>query len=436
MFATKRIEYFLLKGLLTTFLLIFLGIDCYAQTGPTWPEMTEENKPWTRWWWQGSAVDKDNLSRELELFKNANIGGVEITPIYGVAGYEDQFINYLSSDWMDMLEHTLREGERLGLGIDMATGSGWPFGGPWTEQEHASKSLQFQTLDIKGGQQVQRNLTYVQEPMLGMIGKRFNDLDQKQTDKQDLTVEDIKKPVSANDNLQALAISQLRYEKPLPIQTVMAYSDKGEIVNLTENVDENGELSWQAPQGNWTLYALYQGGHGKMVERAAPGGEGLVIDHFSQEALDDYLTEFDQAFKNRNTSSLRAFFNDSYEVDDASGEAAWTPKLFDEFKQHRGYDLRNHLPALLGENGDGAEAECVRTDYRETISDLLLEKFTQPWQKWAENKQAVIRNQAHGSPANVSGKKLVAAEAATWLAVLCRGSRTLFGIILKPSTAI
>src|SRR5699024_74999 len=105
----------------------------------------------------------------------------------------------------------------------------------------------------------------------------------------------------------------------------------------------------------------------------------------------------------------------------------------------------NHLPALLDEeNSEDKESERVLMDFRETISDLLLEKFTQPWQAWAENKQAVIRNQAHGSPANildlyaasdipetegtdimrakmassaanVTGKQLVAAEAATWL---------------------
>src|SRR5699024_2957181 len=284
--------------------LLILCAPFLATAQPTWPEITEETKPWTRWWWQGSAVDEENLSSDLEQLKEVNIGGVEITPIYGVVGYEDQFIDYLSSDWMDMLEHTLREGERLGLGIDMATGTGWPFGGPWTEQEHASKNLRFKTLDIEGGQQIQRDLTYIQEPMLGMIGKRFNDPDQKQSDKQDLTIEDIKEPVSANENLQALAIRQLRYDKPLPIQAVMAYSDEGEIIDLTRNVDEDGELSWQAPEGSWTLYALYQGWHGKMVERAGPGGEGLVIDHFSREALDDYLAEFDQAFENRDVSSL------------------------------------------------------------------------------------------------------------------------------------
>jgi len=92
-----------------------------------WPEITNENKPWTRWWWHGSSVNKQGLSAVMEEYKKIGIGGVEITPIYGVAGFEDQFINFLSNEWMEMLEHTLREGQRLNMGIDMATGTGWPF---------------------------------------------------------------------------------------------------------------------------------------------------------------------------------------------------------------------------------------------------------------------------------------------------------------------
>jgi hypothetical protein len=181
-----------------------------------------------------------------------------------------------------------------------------------------------------------------------------------------------------------------------------------------------------------------------MVERAGPGGEGNVIDHFSRSALDAYLKKFDDAFAGRDLTGLRAYFNDSYEVDDAAGNADFTPQLFDEFERRRGYDLRGHLPALFGKSADDEENARVLCDYRETLSDLLLEEFTQPWTAWANARGAVTRNQAHGSPANIldlyaasdipetegtdriqfmaaasaahiTGKRLVSAEAATWL---------------------
>ena len=103
-----------------------------------WPEITRDNKPWTRWWWPGSAVDKASLTRQLEQFAAAGLGGVEITPIYGAKGYEDRYLTFLSPKWLEMLEHTGREAQRLGLGVDMATGTGWPFGGPWIDPAHAN----------------------------------------------------------------------------------------------------------------------------------------------------------------------------------------------------------------------------------------------------------------------------------------------------------
>jgi hypothetical protein len=191
------------------------------------------------------------------------------------------------------------------------------------------------------------------------------------------------------------------------------------------------------------LYALFPGWHGKLVERAAPGGEGYVIDHFSQAAIRRYLAAFDRAFAGRDVAGLRAFFNDSYEVDDATGQADWTATLLEEFQKRRGYDLRRHLPALFGRDTEERNVR-VLADYRETVSDLLLDTFTTEWGRWAHARQSLVRNQAHGAPASildlyaasdipetegtdvlrfkwatsaahVAGRRLVSAEAATWL---------------------
>jgi hypothetical protein len=123
-----------------------------AQTNAdlAWPEITRENKPWTRWWWPGSGVDKASLTRQLEQLAAAGIGGVEITPIYGAKGYEERYIDFLSPKWMGMLEHVGREGQRLGLGVDMATGTGWPFGGPWIDEAHALTRATLQNGKIVG----------------------------------------------------------------------------------------------------------------------------------------------------------------------------------------------------------------------------------------------------------------------------------------------
>ena len=127
------------------------------------------------------------------------------------------------------------------------------------------------------------------------------------------------------------------------------------------------------------------------VKRAAPGGEGLVIDHFDKRAVANYLKHIEAAFERTGTLYPRTFFNDSYEV----SEATWTPTLFQEFEKRRGYKLEEHLPELIA-----ADVKTV-ADYRETLGDLLLENFTQQWTAWAHSHGATTRNQAHGSPANL-----------------------------------
>ncbi|HET9486985.1 MAG TPA: glycosyl hydrolase, partial [Chryseosolibacter sp.] len=69
--------------------------------------MLRENKPWTRWWWHGSAVTKEGLTAEMEAYQKAGIGGLEITPIYGIVGEENHFVNYLSPEWIQLLVHVL-----------------------------------------------------------------------------------------------------------------------------------------------------------------------------------------------------------------------------------------------------------------------------------------------------------------------------------------
>ena len=142
------------------------------------------------------------------------------------------------------------------------------------------------------------------------------------------------------------------------------------------------------------IYRVEIGRTKQKVKRAAPGGEGWVVDHFDREAVRHYLERFDKAFAESGVSYPHTFFNDSYEV----YRANWTPSLFDEFLKRRGYDLRQHLPELLGDVDDGNQ---VLADYRETLSDLLYENFTQQWVEWAHRHGVKVRNQAHGSPANL-----------------------------------
>jgi alpha-L-rhamnosidase len=279
-----------------------LAVWCVAQTAGAadprtrevpaatpWPALTQTAKPWTRWWWPGSAVTRDGITNQLEQFAAAGIGGVEITPIYGARGSESQYIDYLSPRWVEMLEHTTREARRLGLGVDMATGTGWPFGGPRVAPEDGSRSL-----------------------------------------------------------------------------TLI-----------------DGRLA-----GNPT---------GMKVKRPAPGGEGLVLDPYSTQALDRYLAPFGKALSTLPRGAVRSQFHDSFEYFNAST----TPGLLAAFRSLNGYDLEKYAAELMGEKPlDADSLGRIKGDYRRTLAKLHLD-YLQRWVAWAHAHGFQARNQAHGAPANL-----------------------------------
>ena len=329
------------------FSLLLAGSSLYAQE---WPAVHPEARPATRWWWLGSAVDATNLTYNLEEYAKAGLGGVEITPIYGVQGNDKNNLPFLSPQWMNMLQHTEAEGKRIGIEVDMNTGTGWPFGGPHVSMTDAATKAIFQSYQVEGGKEITL----------------------------DLKVEE---------------------EKQRPVATlsrVMAYNaDNKQCLNLTSKA-KNGQLQWKAPAGHWNIITLYIGKTFQKVKRAAPGGEGYVMNHLDKGAVKRYFANFDKAFKENKTNFPHTFFNDSYEVYGAD----WTPDFLEQFARRRGYKLEEHFPEFIAQDRNETTARIV-SDYRETISDLLIENFSTQWTNWAHGHGSITRNQAHGSPANL-----------------------------------
>ena len=132
-----------------TLLTLCLSLSFMGATAQSWIETSPEAKPYTRWWWLGSAVDSANLSYNLQEYARAGIGGVEITPIYGVQGNDKNDIPYLSPKWMEALEYVVTKGRAEGIETNMSTGTGWPFGGPLVSIDDAAAKAIFQQYDIE-----------------------------------------------------------------------------------------------------------------------------------------------------------------------------------------------------------------------------------------------------------------------------------------------
>ena len=146
-----------------------------------WPKPTSETRPWTRWWWLGSAVDKPNLSRLMKIYHEAGLGGVEITSIYAAKGMEKRNIAYLSEEWLAMVRHVIAEAGKLGMKVDLPPGSGWRIGGPFITDDVASAKLVVEPDPSGNGYrcEIKPSGEPVKRPGPGGAGKAFNPFSRK-----------------------------------------------------------------------------------------------------------------------------------------------------------------------------------------------------------------------------------------------------------------
>src|SRR5271170_7888606 len=309
----------------------------------------DDARPMMRWWWFGGAVTKPELEKELQEMHNAGIGGVEIQPVYPLALDDEskgiKNLPYLSPDFLDAISFANKTAHSLGMRVDITLGSGWPYGGPHTTLDLSSGRLKIVAFPIAS--------SAINAPQLqageSLIGSFY---------------------ASGTPNSYQAATA-----KPLPNTSnpiIVPASSSGDRVAL-----------------------FFIASHTKQtVKRPSVGAEGLVLDHFSRAAIDEHLTDVAtpliKAFGNQ---PPYAVFSDSLEVYGAD----WTRNLPAEFQKRRGYNIVPHLPELA--TGGTPEADAVRHDWGETLSDLIRENYLTLINTWATNHNTKFRSQTYGIPA-------------------------------------
>lgn len=180
------------------------------------------------------------------------------------------------------------------------------------------------------------------------------------------------------------------------------YVDLKAIKNLTENVNDNGELRWSPPSGRWRIVRF---GHTSTGHTNATGGagKGLEVDKFNPEAIRFQLDQwFGEAVRQigpdlaKNVLSILHL--DSWEC----GSQNWSPVFQNEFKLRRGYDVVDYLPLMAGIPIDDAQtSEQVLYDIRKTISELIADNFFGTLRSIA-NEQGVSFSSENVAPTMVS----------------------------------
>ncbi|MHC4619467.1 MAG: glycosyl hydrolase [Planctomycetota bacterium] len=262
-----------------------------------------EAGPWVYWFCFDNAITKQEMEREIEEMVSVGIAGAELRFVefawwrkkevvdkeLELAGHKR--LEYLSDEFVDVLEHACSVAQRHGFKLSINMGMGWPPGGTWITDECRTRKLASKVTIVEGPEQ---------------IGK------------------EVKVSVPADAKVYAW---QLDEEKE---KCVVA----GSFIDLTGRVrfgGQEGSLFWKAPEGRW-LIGVFWLGYGGGLDKAY----GYPADPGSKEAIKfhlDYLFDRIEPKLGRYFgTTLTEVASDSWEYD---GRPYWTPGI-DERPTWRG----------------------------------------------------------------------------------------------------
>lgn len=325
------------------------------------------------WQWPGGRITKAGIQHDLTEMWRVGIRGAVIyetgraLPDHTA---EAAGAGFMTPRWRELFRYACTVADSLGMELGLNLGSGTESGGPWITPELSSKRLLWSRTDVEGGRRIRIRLALPEGVMMrpglnvpfyipvAVLAVRMDDAY-------------VNEPTATGGDEAAEPTDSAATQPAVPAPVLpIRLSD---VYDLSERVDADGNLSWEAPAGTFRLFRFVCSGTGARTANATPGASGLTPDFLSVEATDVHFDHtvtvlLGEMRDNRPTSW-------AYITDDGRlpAGANWTPALATEFKRLNGYDLVRYLPVFTGLTIESHDAsERFRTDYRHTVADLLF----------------------------------------------------------------
>jgi hypothetical protein len=339
------------------------------------------------WWWLNSMATKESITRDLEQMKLNGYGGASLVDAgssnYTVAAKTKAGPVFMSPAWMELYKHAVKEAQRLGIELSVNTQSGWNPGGPSITPEFALKKIVYSETKITGGKKIQLTLAQPDTKLLyaDIIVQAFRESPGAPVKDKAITNWGIKSFNQSFGFKGTYPLYKLREENE-NAENIPGIAAK-EIIDLSDRF-VNGQLTWDAPQGEWTIIRYGWTCTGVVTSTTSDGWSGLSMDHLSREAFTKFSNDVILPLINTAQSagnSLHFLQTDSWEM----GNVGWTQNFAAYFKQFRGYDIMPYLPVLAGRVVESVDrSNRFLQDYRKTIGDCI-----------AENHYRLFSNLAH-----------------------------------------
>ena len=353
------------------------------------------SRPQVYWFWMGSNVSSNGITRDLEALKAEGFGGTTMcnladvcTPWAGIISNSPTpgIIAYSSDSWWNLVRYAAMESKRLGLEFGMHNCAGYETsGGPWITPERSMQQVVWTETHVTG------LCTFD-----GVLPRPKPDIHADEAYPVYAPGGTLGKPeVPGRINYFCdIAVLALPVDGVVPIEKVL---------NLSAKMDAGGHLTWDVPPGNWVIYRFGHTTTGMMLQPCQWDAMGLECDKMSQVAVEfqmrHLLRDVKQHLGDLMGTGLAYIWFDSYEA----GTPTWTPKMREEFQTRRGYDLTPFLATLAKRQiGDAAQTQKFREDFQRTIHDLYRDVYFATIRRECHSAGLTCRSEPYLGPWDIS----------------------------------
>ncbi|TVP76767.1 MAG: hypothetical protein EA353_11585 [Puniceicoccaceae bacterium] len=339
-------------------------------------------KPHTWWHWFAGHVSKEGITKDLEAMAAIGLGGFQVFDVS--LDTPPGPVRYHSPEWYDLMQFAMEESERLGLEFGFHNCAGWSAtGGPWITPENSMKQVVWN----------ETKATFTEIAKEGGID--LHEPEHRKDFYRDIVVLAFPTPTVEEQGAEPyrlenwqqkgfhfpharLTIHPSRLEwgtRTAPPQAVVALESvrmlKGDFAGERLRIDA------QTLEGaeNWTLLRFGYTTTGTMNSPAADEGQGLEIDKMNRAAMDIHWEHLIHRLLEQGAQHPGTFTNiliDSFEKNYQN----WTEGLDTEFEERRGYPLIPWMVALTGRVIESTDqSERFLWDFRQTIGELINENY-------------------------------------------------------------
>jgi len=299
-----------------------------------------EAGPWVYWFCFDNAITAEEMEREIKEMVSVGIAGAELRFVefawwrkkevvdkeLAMVGHKR--LEYLSKEFMEVLEHACSVAQRYGFKLSINMGMGWPPGGTWITDKYRTRKLKSSVTIVEGPKEIGKEVKVSVPPDAKVLAWRLEEGKEK---------------------------SVLR-DSFIDLRDRVRFAGK------------EGGLFWAAPEGKW-LIGVFRLGYGGGLDKAY----GYPADPGSKEAIEFHL---DYLFK-RIGPKLGKYFgttltevaSDSWEYD---GRPYWTPGMDEMFSNLHGYEL---IPRMYALAGYGDDRERIMADVQRAEQRLVMDNF-------------------------------------------------------------